>query len=88
MNLRIPEFFNSGKQYKKDDIYISFDDYYKIINHAIEHNTYRDYEIIHEHSNCSNLKFSLNKMNKFLSFDSEYVSLHEVFEEPIYGEEK
>ena len=88
MNLRIPEFFNSGKQYKKDDIYISFDDYYKIINHAIEHNTYRDYEIIHAHSNCSNLKFSLNKMNKFLSFDSEYVSLHEVFEEPIYGEEK
>ncbi len=33
-------------------------------------------------------KFSLNKMNKFLSLDSEQANLHEVFEEPIYGEEK
>ena len=39
-------------------------------------------------SNVSNLKFSLNKMNKFLSLDSEQANLHEVFEEPIYGEEK
>jgi len=27
-------------------------------------------------------------MNKFLSLDSEQANLHEVFEEPIYGEEK
>ena len=88
MNLRIPEFFESGKQYKKEDIYISFEDYYKIINHTIEYNTYRNYEIIHAHSNVNNLKFSLNKMNKFLSFNSNNINLHEVFEEPIYGEEK
>ena len=88
MNLRIPEFFEPGKQYKKEDIYISFEDYYKIINHTIEYNTYRNYEIIHAHSNVNNLKFSLNKMNKFLSFNSNNIKLHEVFEEPIYGEEK
>ena len=88
INLRIPKFFDSGKQYKKEDIYISFDDYYKIISHSIEQNIYRDFEIIHAHSNVSNLKFSLNKMNKFLSLDSEQANLHEVFEEPIYGEKK
>ena len=88
MNLRIPKFFESGKQYKKEDIYISFEDYYKIINHTIEYNTYLNYEIIHAHSNVNNLKFSLNKMNKFLSFNSNNINLHEVFEEPIYGEEK
>jgi len=88
MNLRIPEFFEPGKEYKKEDIYISFKDYYKIINHTIEYNTYRNYEIIHAHSNVNNLKFSLNKMNKFLSFNSNNINLHEVFEEPIYGEEK
>ncbi len=88
MNLRMPEFFESGKQYKKEEIYISFEDYYKIINHTIEYNTYRNYEIIHAHSNVNNLKFSLNKMNKLLSFNSNNINLHEVFEEPIYGEEK
>ena len=87
-NLRIPDFFEQGNQYKNEDIYITFDDYFKIISHVIEHNTYRDYEIIHAHSNISNLKFSLNKMNKFLSLDSELANLHEVFEEPVYGEEK
>ena len=88
INLRIPEFFDQENQYKNEEIYITFDDYFKIISHAIEHNTYRDYEIIHAHSNISNLKFSLNKMNKFLSFDSNKVNLHEIFEEPIYEEEK
>ena len=88
INLRIPKFFEQENLNKKDEIYITFDDYFKIISHAIEQNTYRDYEVIHAHSNVSNLKFSLNKMNKFLSLDSEKVNLHEIFEEPIYGEEK